>query len=131
MGVCLVSRATVERVPSTPDERGPKHGKWNVVVRELGIVSRLTPLEARGDDERGDATRSVDREAAGKVEDAEVCEPALWVPNPMREWVVDEEGPNRDEDEECVELELFSPRSRDDWGRGRREEVGETEHKQT
>ena len=99
------------------------------MVRELCVRHRLATLHTRGDDECCYSGGGVNCEAAGEIEHAELRHPPVGVPNPVREWVVDEEGPNRDEDEECVELELFSPRSRDDWGRGRREEVGETEHK--
>lgn len=112
-------RAAVEAEPAEPEEDGAEHDVGGVVglVREaLGAVAAAAP-EVDADGERGGAGGDVHGRAAGEVEPAEDEGPAVGVPGPARDGVVDEGRPDEDEDEDGADARVLGERTDGEHGR--------------
>mmetsp|Transcript_101017 Transcript_101017/g.226500 ORF Transcript_101017/g.226500 Transcript_101017/m.226500 type:complete len:473 (-) Transcript_101017:46-1464(-) len=114
--VCSEGRAAVEAAPTEPEQRGAQEHEGHVV--------RLVPLAlvaARAQDHRGDQARragaDVHHGAAGEVQGAPLLHPAAGAPDPVAERHVDEQAPERDEQDVGLEADALHERPRED-GRG-------------
>ena len=94
-------RAGVEAEPTDPEEDGAEHDVGDVVRPIVELVRAVAaPLaEHERVRERGRAGRDVDGRAAGEVERAQTREPAVRVPAPARDRVVDDGRPDEHEDD--------------------------------
>ena len=91
------------------------------LVREtLGAVA-ATLAEVDGDGEARGPGDDVDRSSSGEVEAAEDEDPAVGVPGPVGDGVVDDGGPDEDEDHERAETTslCYGANSDDRSGGGR------------
>jgi hypothetical protein len=115
----LAPRALPALKPNQPNHRSPPpvHGHREVVRRVLlaGIVHPLADVERA--DEGGDAGGEVDDGAAREVEHAEAQQPAVFVPRPVRDGIVDERRPQEREHHVRGELHPLDERAGDQRGR--------------
>jgi hypothetical protein len=98
-------RAAVEAEPAKPQENGSEDDVGRVMgfVREtLGaITAALTEIYGNGE---GSSTRDdMDRGTSGEIETAEDEDPTLGIPCPVGDWVVNDCGPDENEDHEWAE----------------------------
>lgn len=94
--------AAVEAEPADPEEDGADDDVGDVVrpPGHAGVVAVAGALaEHEGVGEGGGAGGDVDGAAAGEVEGAQLVEPAVGVPGPVGDGVVDDGGPDEEEDE--------------------------------
>lgn len=95
------SGTAVEAEPADPEEDGAEHDVGDVVrtVREA-VVARVAGAlaEHQGVGESASSRGDVDRTATGKVVAGEVEQPAVAVPGPVGDGVVDDGGPEKHED---------------------------------
>lgn len=95
-------RAAVEAEPTDPEEDGAEDDVGDVVGSVGEAVVAAVPralAEHEGVGERAGARRDVDGAAAGEVVAGQVEEPAVGVPGPVGDGVVDDGGPDEDEDD--------------------------------
>ena len=85
------------------------------------LAVRGTPADEDRDDERGDARADVDDGAAREVEGAELVEPAVRGPDPVRDGRVDEDRPEDREEDERAEPLALGEGAGDEGRRDRRE----------
>src|SRR5207253_10879658 len=105
--------AGVEAEPAEPEERRAQDGHRRIVrVHRLAAEADAPAKDERGD-ERRDATRDVHDGAAREVERTELAEPAA-APDPVRDRVVDERGPEQREDDEGLEPLALGERAGDE-----------------
>lgn len=93
---------TVEAEPADPEEDGSEHDVGDVVGavgQALGLVVAGALAEHERVGEGGGTGRDVDGGTTGKVETAELEGPAVGVPGPVGDGVVDDGGPDEDEDD--------------------------------
>jgi hypothetical protein len=95
-------RATVEAEPANPQEDGADDDVGDVVgspghTGVLGVASALAEHDGVG--KGSGAGGDMDGTATGIVEGAEGEEPAAGVPGPVGDGVIDDGGPDEDEDE--------------------------------
>src|SRR2546428_813880 len=102
--------------------RRPREGAWGTGSRcSRRLPPRAdAPTEDERGDESGDATCDVHDGAAREVERAELPEPAA-APDPVRDRVVDERGPEECEDDEGLEALALGERAGDERRRDHRE----------
>ena len=102
--------ATVEPKPAEPEEHSPEDDKGDVLwlVSEPRSAIPAAFAEENGDGESGCARRDVDGGATGEIKAAHDGRPAVGVPGPACDGVVDDGGPYEDEDEEGTESSAFS-----------------------
>ena len=119
-------RARVEAEPADPQEAGADQGEDEVVRRHrlLAVAGALADHQAG--DEAGDAGVDVDDGAAREVEHARVEEEAVRLPDPVRDRRVDDERPERHEDQHRRELHPVDEGADDEGRRDRGE--GHLEH---
>ena len=109
--------AGVEAEPAEPQQAGPERDEGNV-VRQLVLDPALADVQDRG--ERGDPGDGVDDDAAGEVEDAPLLQqPAA--PDHVDEGEVDEEQPEREEDQVGLEADAVGEGPGDQRGGDDRE----------
>ena len=113
-------RAGIEAEPAEPEERRAEHRHRQIVREHCRPAVAAALAEQDAERETGDTGEDVDDEAARKVERAELREEAA-APDPVRHRVVDEDGPEQDEERERAELHALRERTRDE----RRRDDGE------
>lgn len=94
-------RTAVEAEPTDPEEHGAKHNMGDIVgtvgeTVNLAVTGALA--EHQGVGESGGTGGNVDGSTSGKVEGAEGEQPAVAVPGPVSNRVVDDGGPDEGED---------------------------------
>ena len=99
-------RVTYKAKPAKPEHRGAQSDKRDVVRRVVDFLALNLGTRAEDVDgsEGGEAGGGVHDDATRKVPDAPRAHPAA-APDPMAEWRVDDDDPNRDEDEVGGEAE--------------------------
>lgn len=94
--------AAVEAEPANPEEDGAKDDVGDV-VRTVGQAAGVVVAGALAEHQRvgqgGSARRDVDGRTTSKVEAAHLEGPAVGVPGPVGDGVVDDGGPDEDEDQ--------------------------------
>ena len=106
----------VETEPSHPEQSRAGHAEDDIVRRH--VLARMAhPLaeKERGDQRRG-ARRDVDDGAAREIERAELMEPSVDAPYPMRERIVDEDRPEHGEHQKAAEGHPLGDRAGDQCG---------------
>ena len=102
-------RTAVEPEPPKPEEHGSNNNVRGVVGLVSKSLSAVSPTLAKvdGDGEGGGSGDDVDRSSSGKVESTESVGPAVGVPCPAGEGVVDTGCRDKDEDEDVDELTMI------------------------
>lgn len=113
--------ATVEAEPANPQENSSENNVGDVVgaVREtldLGVASALPEHESVG--ESGGTGADVDGGTTSKVETAHLEGPTLGVPGPEGNRVVDNGGPDEDEDVDREHASAISDTTNSECGAG-------------
>ena len=96
------SRATVESEPAEPEECCAESDEGDVVrcVVDLLLTDDvLTGTKVVNGGEGGEASSGVNDDTSGKVLDTPDTKPALWAPDGMAKWAVDDDEPDGDEGE--------------------------------
>eukprot|EP01139_Manchomonas_bermudensis_P015962 Amastigsp_a511378_210.p2 type:complete len:320 gc:universal Amastigsp_a511378_210:707-1666(+) len=106
-------RAGIEPEPAEPEHGAANHGQRHRVRLECVRERNLAPLSQieRRDDSSG-ACGCVHGDAARKVEDATLLEPAV-TPDPVRDGEVHGAGPRKHKEQEALERESLGKGARD------------------
>lgn len=94
--------AAVEAEPADPEEHGTQDDVGDVmgpVGEAVDVVVAGALAEHQGVGQGGGARGDVDGRTAGEIETAELEGPAVGVPGPVGDGVVDDGGPDEDEDQ--------------------------------
>ena len=103
-------RSTVKAEPAEPEKDGAEDDKSGVlwlVSEARGTISAAF-TEEDGDCEGGGARGDMDGCTTGEIEAAHDCGPAVGIPGPACDGVVDDGGPYEDEDKEGAEPSALS-----------------------
>lgn len=90
---------TVEAEPAEPKEAGTEYDIGHVVRLEFLSAVTLALAKNEGVGERGSTRADVDGSTAGEVETASLVGPAGDVPDPVGNWVINDGGPDKDEED--------------------------------
>ncbi len=112
--------AGVEAEPAEPQEARAEDGHRDVVGLDTLAVEHAAP-DQDGDEQGRHARGGVDDGAAGEVEGAQLVQPAVGGPDPVRHGGVDEHRPQDGEQHERAEALALGERARDQGRRDGRE----------
>ena len=91
-------RTTVETEPAEPQEHSAEHDERNIVWAEVQHHLLLASAKNHGVCESRATGDDFDRSSTGVVEDTPRESPAVDIPDPARDWAVDNRCPAEEED---------------------------------